>query len=257
MRSKRECTICGSKHKAKGFCVNHYMNYRTTGDPRGKTRRPRSNSVVSFLDLVESIQLDENGCKNWPMGIGSTGYGVFSINNITYSVPRLLYNTLKDGFTADGLVIRHRCDNRSCCNIEHLEIGTQSDNLMDASKRNRLCFAESNNMSRLTKAMVIEIRSLYPKKSTVELGKIYKISPGNIRNAINGKTWKSVPGAKKLITYNRAQGEKMGRSKLTSDQVIEIRLKYPNKNGPQLAKEYGVGHAMIYNIVKGKNWVHI
>lgn len=30
-----------------------------------------------------------------------------------------------------------------------------------------------------------------------------------------------------------------------------------NVNGPQLAKEYGVGHAMIYNIVKRKNWTHI
>mgnify|MGYP001608246603 CR=1 FL=1 len=217
----------------------------------------KRNCVVSFLNLIDTIIPDYNGCLNWPMGISRTGYGVYSIDNITYSVPRLLYNTLKDGFTGDGLVVRHKCDNRACCNIDHLEIGTQSQNLMDASKRKRLLVGEANNMSSLTEEQVIEIRSLYPKKSTVELAKIYGTASSNIRDAIVGNTWQHIPGFKPLIKKNRALGEKMGRSKLTEKQVLEIRSKYPHKTGPELSKEYGVGYAMIYSIIKRNSWKHI
>lgn len=80
------------------------------------------------------------------------------------------------------------------------------------------------------------------------------------RAVIIGKTWKEVSGKKDLKdlnVYNRALGEKMGRSKLTNEQILEIRSKYPGETGPELSKQYGVSHAMIYNIVKRKNWNHI
>ena len=217
----------------------------------------KTNCIVSFLRIIENITPDINMCKNWPMGISKTGYGVYSIDNITYSVHRLLFTTLNSEVDCDGFVIRHKCDNRSCCNIDHLEIGTQSENIMDASRRKRLLLGEKNNMSRLTESQVIEIRNSYPEKSTVDLAKIYGVAPGNIRDAITGRTWAYLPGAKPLNTSKRALGEKMGRSKLTNRQVLEIRSKYPNKKGPELAKEYRVGHAMIYNIIKRKNWNHI
>ncbi len=207
--------------------------------------------------MIDKIPLDSNGCKNWPLGINSKGYGVYSICNITYSSHRLIYNTLKSGFSGDGMVIRHKCDNRACCNIDHLQIGTQSDNLMDASKRKRLKFGEENKRSIFNEEQIIEIRNSYPEKSTIELAKIYKTNSQTIRALIIGKTWNHIPGAKDLMIYNRALGEKMGRSKLTDSQVLEIRDKYPKMKGPELAKEYGVGHAMIYNIIKRKNWTHI
>lgn len=216
----------------------------------------RQNSILKFIEIVEEIPLDKYGCKIWPMGINSQGYGNYSIHNRTYSVHRLIFTTLNKR-SYYGLVVRHKCDNRACCNIDHLDIGTQSENIMDASKRNRLKVGRENNMTKLTEEQVLRIRNEYPRKSTVELGKEFRVSPGNIRDAINGKNWKHLPGAKKLIKFNRALGEKMGRSKLTDLQVLEIRGKYPSIKAPKLAEEYGVGHAMIYNIVKRKNWTHI
>lgn len=190
------------------------------------------------------------------MGINSCGYGNYSISNMTYSVHRLLFTTINN-MSYYGLVVRHKCDNRTCCNIDHLEIGTQSDNLMDASKRKRLLVGRDNNKTVLTEQCVIEARNSYPEMSTVDLAKKYGTASGNVRDAIIGRTWKHIPGAKPLNRNNRALGEKTGRSKLTQKQVIEITEKYPKINGPRLAKEYGVGHAMIYNIVKRKNWTHI
>jgi hypothetical protein len=37
----------------------------------------------------------------------------------------------------EGLVIRHKCDNSKCINPEHMEVGTQKDNVHDAISRGR------------------------------------------------------------------------------------------------------------------------
>ena len=217
----------------------------------------KQNCIVQFLELIENIPLNENGCKIWPKGISRTGYGVYSICDFCYSVPRLLYNTLKDGNYKDGLVVRHKCDIRACCNIDHLEIGTHTDNMQDCVKRKRRPVGEKCNLSRFTNEQIINIRNSYPQKSTCEIAKEYETFSSVIRSIINGKSWNHLPGSKKLNKNNRALGEKMGRSKLTEKDVLEIRSKYPLKNGPELAKEYGVSHRNIYCIIKRRNWTHI
>ena len=37
-----------------------------------------------------------------------------------------------------GMVVRHRCDNRLCFRLSHLELGTVADNNRDASERGHL-----------------------------------------------------------------------------------------------------------------------
>lgn len=43
----------------------------------------------------------------------------------------------KNGPLPDGMQACHRCDNRPCCNPDHLFPGTQSDNIQDAMKKGR------------------------------------------------------------------------------------------------------------------------
>jgi hypothetical protein len=52
-------------------------------------------------------------------------------------VHRELYKIFYGGFD-ENLVVRHRCDNRLCVNPEHLLLGTQKENMADASSRGRL-----------------------------------------------------------------------------------------------------------------------
>ena len=55
------------------------------------------------------------------------------------------------------------------------------------------------------------------------------------------------------------QGEKHHQSKLTEQQVIEIRTRYTGIRGQQqqLATEYGVSRKTISNIISRKNWAYL
>ena len=57
----------------------------------------------------------------------------------------------------------------------------------------------------------------------------------------------------------RARGEKQGRSKLTAEQIIQIRSLYATGRvfQRQLAVEFGVSGAAIGYIVRRKAWAHI
>lgn len=253
---KKICCLCNKKHKAKGFCNDHYQNFKTTGSAFGKTGRPRRNNIHHMLNIISKILPDSNGCKIWPMGINSSGYGHFSIKDKSYNVSRLLYYFLCPD-TSKDLVVRHKCDNRSCCNIDHLEIGTQKQNMQDASIRNRLRCGRRNNMSKLTEENVLYIRAEYPKKSTWELSKELGINHSNISKAIQGITWKHVAEHKDVASKNPAKGIKHAKCKLSENDVREIRAKYPRKNGLELAIEYGMSHGNIYAIINRRIWKHI
>ena len=99
---------------------------------------------------------------------------------------RVIYEQ-KYGLIPKGMVIRHKCDNPSCCNIEHLEIGTRYDNVQDMIKRGRAkygmyeirLFGEKNPNSKLTEKQVCEIYS--SNLSCNKLAKLYGVSNTNIK----------------------------------------------------------------------------
>jgi len=41
------------------------------------------------------------------------------------------------GVDTEGLVVRHKCDNRICFRFDHLEVGTHQDNVRDMVERGR------------------------------------------------------------------------------------------------------------------------
>ncbi len=73
--------------------------------------------------------IDENQCWNWNKA-KTNGYGQITSNGKSYLAHRLAYE-LSNKELPDLLLVRHKCDNKSCCNPEHLELGTHSDNSND------------------------------------------------------------------------------------------------------------------------------
>lgn len=53
---------------------------------------------------------------------------------------------------------------------------------------------------------------------------------------------------------NKCAGERHGHSRLTWDQVRDIRRRYVVGNGYELAREFGVNRSTVSMIVSGKAW---
>ena len=127
------------------------------------------------------------------------GYGHFGINGKVYRSHRLSYEHYK-GKIPDGLVVRHKCDNPACVNPEHLEVGTQKDNVQDCITRGRksemptiIAKGVRCKKSNLTEDDVREIRILREFDFTLkELRNKYNISEGSIWKIINRIAWKHV-----------------------------------------------------------------
>lgn len=95
-----------------------------------------------------------------------------------------------------GKVVRHKCDNPSCVNPDHLELGTQRDNIHDMLSRGRFVNGERQWQAKLTVSQVKEIREVYaprcPVNGGVALAKRYGVPPQTISKVVNRKSWRHV-----------------------------------------------------------------
>ncbi len=78
----------------------------------------------------------KDDCMEWTGALYKSGYAQFWHEGKKQRGHRVVYR-LKNGPIAEGLVIRHSCDNRKCINPKHLLIGTQKENMQDAKERRR------------------------------------------------------------------------------------------------------------------------
>lgn len=78
--------------------------------------------------------------------INSNGYGSFKIRGHPYKVHRVAWTLLK-GPIPKGKNVLHRCDIRNC--VRHLWVGTQWENLNDASKKGRLLGRDNGDLWKL------------------------------------------------------------------------------------------------------------
>lgn len=94
--------------------------------------------VAARIDEFRSkITMADNGCWNWtgkvdrPVG----GYGYIYHRGRWYRAHRVFYVAAK-GAPAAGLDLDHLCRNRLCCNPDHLEAVTRSENNRRGHDRN-------------------------------------------------------------------------------------------------------------------------
>lgn len=95
----------------------------------------------AWFRLHNNIYVNENQCWIWKKAKTNFGYGNIgafrkgkkSFNIRTHRLSWLLYN----GEIDNNLFILHKCDQRDCCNPNHLFLGTQKENVKDMILKGR------------------------------------------------------------------------------------------------------------------------
>jgi len=152
---------------------------------------------MKFNEKEITYTIDSNGC--WICTSHSRnqdGYPRIRRNGKSQYLSRFMYEQ-KNGPIPEDLVMRHKCDNLACINPDHLETGTQYDNIHDMKKRGRerKAFGSNHYCSKLTENQVKEIL-LFSKSGMrqIDIANKYGVSRGVIYKIIHGKTYKHLGG---------------------------------------------------------------
>ena len=128
------------------------------------------------------------------------GYGYLQHEGRQVLAHRLAYCQHK-GLSLEaikGLVVRHKCDNPKCINPDHLELGSQADNMADKVARGRALKGEEIGNSKLTEEQVAEIKRLYIPRSRqfnqYQLAKRFNVSQSQISMIVTGQRWSYTKG---------------------------------------------------------------
>ena len=96
-------------------------------------------------------------CWLWRGSTTPFGYGILHISTGVRVVHRLMYEMVHGQAIPIGKIVRHKCDVPRCCNPDHLELGTQQDNVRDRAIRGRTCRGENIAAAKLTEEQVMKI----------------------------------------------------------------------------------------------------
>jgi hypothetical protein len=96
-----------------------------------------SKALARFQSKVQKDE--KTGCLVWTGAKTFNGYGTFYINGKMCRAHRVIWEH-ENGPIPDGRNVLHDCpcgDNPACVNIDHLWLGTQSDNINDMIIKDR------------------------------------------------------------------------------------------------------------------------
>ena len=92
---------------------------------------------------------------------------------------RVMWEHLNGPIPAD-MVVMHTCDNRACCNPDHLELGTQADNVRDMMKKDRARIGKRLSLSEIGRIKALRAAGSTIVQITEKVGR----SINTVRNAL-------------------------------------------------------------------------
>lgn len=178
----------------------------------------------------------EDDCWTWNAATTEFGYGLMNAQGRQQRAHRISYK-IHVGDIPEGLQICHHCDNPPCTNPKHLFMGTQDDNMKDASRKGRSAFGDRNGARKYIERM--------PR------GDLHysKTDPHLVNRGDNHYSKRAAPG--KMI--------REGCCKIGEKEVVEIRRICANKEMTQRAvgKLFNISEASVSMIVHRITWGHI
>lgn len=153
--------------------------------------------------LEKVVRIPFSGCWIFMGALNETGYGIVGTGGRGQPNDRSHRITYRHfcGPIPDGMFVCHACDVPSCCNPDHLFLGTPKDNSRDMVNKGRNSPPPRNPHvvgsvhpgSKLTEAQVMVIRGLYERGETQQsIANMYGVARQTISKVVNRKRFKHV-----------------------------------------------------------------
>jgi hypothetical protein len=164
--------------------------------------RPRVYVKRTYAEYPAPTEVPGTGiCRLWQGAVDRDGYGVLN-DSPKFEGGKIYPHRKKrahrwvwemaNGPIPPGMVVRHKCDNRLCFKLNHLELGTVAENNADAAKRGHAGPVLSFKPSELE--MIVELK---------ELGWTYE----RIRDErLPDRALSSIKRVGKVAAQNKAEG---------------------------------------------------
>ncbi len=105
----------------------------------------------------ENNEYVNSPCRLWNSTIQDSGYGTITIYGRTILTHVLSCSIKNKRHRKNKEVTRHLCGNKLCINENHLQFGTNSENMIDT-------LVHGKNLKKFTKDNILEIRKKYASK---------------------------------------------------------------------------------------------
>lgn len=192
MANLRVCSVpnCGKKHKALGFCANHFYRLKRHGDPlSGKT--PDGEPLRFVHEVASNYQGGD--CLHWPFCKDEKGYGLLKVNGKMMPASRYVC-TLAHGEPPPKHDAAHSCGkgHLGCVNPNHLSWKTRAANMADKIAHGTRQCGERGTGAKLTEHSVRKILHMKGKTTLREIALVFGVSKSTICAIHKGLTWPNV-----------------------------------------------------------------
>jgi len=127
---------CETLRGTRTHCRMHAARLLRTGSV-GDIAPSRTTPSQSIRGrLLAHTRRTDTGCLEWTAYRDRNGYGRISVWGGRQLVHRVAWIDA-NGPIPDGMCVCHHCDNPPCCDLTHLFLGTQSDNMADMASKGR------------------------------------------------------------------------------------------------------------------------
>lgn len=164
--------VCGSNVKRNFSC----------GCLRGLKHVPTEMCLSTLKDKFNKcLKENSNGCMEWQKGRDKNGYGIAVSIRFKINRAHRLSWFLNHGSLPENKWVLHKCDNPSCCNIDHLFLGDGKENSDDMIRKGRKSYPK-RKLSKEEQKQVIEMSN--NKITQREIAKKFNVCQWSITNII-------------------------------------------------------------------------